>query len=268
MNVRDIKGRPKFESGVFLGYVLWKQLDGFHLRWTTKKRKIHKFQGKVAYHPKLRITRIVLPKSELKIYETGEKMIQWNSPEERKLNGIDFVTPGNFTLELRIDNKKVKPKMIFLGPEMKNPESNPFNIIQIPEEKILEKEIKNKLDKKIQESLRELEPKAIYEYIPESKPEPVYEPESEPAYEPEPEPEPVYESEPEPAYEPEPEPAYESEPEPAYEPEPEPEPVYESAPKPEIKPLYESLPEKKPEEIENIEERKKKLTTAKNNRLN
>ncbi|MFX1549425.1 MAG: hypothetical protein ACFFB9_03645, partial [Promethearchaeota archaeon] len=171
MNVRDLKGRPKFESGEFLGFVLWKQSDGFHLRWNTKKGKTHNFQGKVIYKTKLRITKIVNPKTQLKIYETGEKMIQWNSAEEGKINGIDFVTPGNFTLELRIGKKKIKPKTIFLGFEMKNPESNPFNIIQITEEKILEEDIKRKLGKKIKGPLKEIEPKAIYELLTE----PVYE---------------------------------------------------------------------------------------------
>ena len=39
MNVKEIKGHINFSSGQFLGYVLWKQSDGFHLRWTTKGKK-------------------------------------------------------------------------------------------------------------------------------------------------------------------------------------------------------------------------------------
>ena len=57
MNVRELKGRTKFESGKFLGYVLWKQSDGFHLRWTTKGGKSHNFQGKLVYQTKLKILR-------------------------------------------------------------------------------------------------------------------------------------------------------------------------------------------------------------------
>ncbi|MFX0143337.1 MAG: hypothetical protein ACFE9C_04610, partial [Candidatus Hodarchaeota archaeon] len=277
MNVRDLKGRPKFESDQFLGFILWNQSDGFHLRWSIKKAKTHNFQGKLVYQTKLRITRVVNTKTHLKIYETEEKMIQWNSPKEGKLNGIDFVTPGNFTLELRIDNKKIKPKKIFLGFEMKNPESNPFNIIQVTEEKILDNEVKRKLAKKIKGPLKEIEPKAIYEFLsepiyeprpepePEFEPEPMYEPkpepepelEPEPIYEPEPEPEPEFE--PKPIYEPEPEPEPELEPEPIYEPEPEsepelePEPIYEPDPEPEPEPelepgpIYEPEPELEPE---------------------
>ena len=58
MIVRDIKGRPKFEPGQFLGYYLWKQSDGFHLRWSSKEGKTHSFQGKIVYQTKLKITRI------------------------------------------------------------------------------------------------------------------------------------------------------------------------------------------------------------------
>ena len=250
MNIRDTKGRPKFESEQLIGYYLWKQSDGFHLRWTTKKGKSHNFQGKIMHQDKLKITRIVNPKTECKIYEMGENLIHWNSLGEDQLNGIDFFTAGNFTIELRIDNKKAKPKSILIGFEMKNPENNPFHIIQNTDEEINEKEIKRKLNLKAKGQLKEIEPEALYEVSLgpkfELEPEPVYEPELEPVYESEPEPvyepepEPLYESEPEPVYEPEPEPVYEPEPEPVYEPEPE--PVYE----PEPEPVYEPEPELEP----------------------
>ena len=45
MNVNSIKGRPNFSSGQFLGYLLWKQTDGFHLRWTTKGDKKKNLSG-------------------------------------------------------------------------------------------------------------------------------------------------------------------------------------------------------------------------------
>ena len=241
MNVNNIKGRPKFTSGQFLGYILWKQTDGFHLRWTTKRRKAYNFQGKIVFHPKLKITKIVRPETGIKIHETGEKTIQWNTIEKIKINGLDFVTPGNFTLELRINKKKIKPKSIFLGSQMKKPESNPFTITQITTEEKLKKEVKRKLKQKIKEPSREIEPAPIYELIPELKYEPIPEPEPEPVYEPTPEPEP------ESVYEPTPEP----EPEPVYEPipEPEPKPVYEPIPEPEPEPVYEPTPEPEPEPV-------------------
>ncbi len=124
MNVNNIKGRPKFTPGQFLGYILWKQTDGFHLRWTAKGKKAYNFQGKIIFHPKLQITKIVSPETGIKIQETGEKTIQWNIIEKTKINGLDFVTPGNFTLELRINKKKIKAKSIFLGSEMIKPEGN------------------------------------------------------------------------------------------------------------------------------------------------
>ena len=45
MKVNNIRGRPKFSSGQFLGYVLWKQTDGFHLRWITKGNKKKNLSG-------------------------------------------------------------------------------------------------------------------------------------------------------------------------------------------------------------------------------
>lgn len=57
MNVNDIKARLKLDPGQFLGYVLWNQTDGFHLRWTTKGKKVYTFQGKITCQKKLKITR-------------------------------------------------------------------------------------------------------------------------------------------------------------------------------------------------------------------
>ena len=288
MNVNNIKGRPNFSSGQFLGYVLWKQTDGFHLRWTTKGDKKKTFQGKISYQNKLKITKIARPETEVKIHKTATNLIQWSATEKGRINGFDFVALGNFAVELRINNKKIKPKRIFLGQLIGRPPNNPIIIIQFisADEKVVEKDFKRKLKEKSKELLKEVEPEPLYEsilktqlkfqpvkepepvYEPEPEPEPVYEPEPEPVYEPEPEPvyepepepvyepepEPVYEPEPEPVYEPEPEPVYEPEPEPVYEPEPEPEPIYKPDPEPihepEPEPIYEGLPEVKPESLE------------------
>jgi len=262
MIVNNIKGRPEFNSGQFLGYVFWKQLDGFHLRWTAKGKKVYSFQGKITSDSKLKLTKKIRTETAETINQINENSIEWNTSEQSELNGLDFLTPGNFSIELRINKKKVKTKNIFLGPQMEQPESNPFNITQITvgkEIKIEKKKVKK--DAKFKEEEIKIpiyvpEPEPVYEPEPEPvyepEPEPVYEPEPEPVYEPEPEP--VYEPEPEPVYEPEPEPVYEPEPEPVYEPEPE--PVYEPEPELEIKPLYESLPEQKPEEVKEITEKK------------
>ena len=75
MNVKEIKGRTEFSSGKFLGYVLWKQSDGFHLRWTTKGKKEHDFQGKIICHTKVLITKRLKPESKDKIKKTGGKII-------------------------------------------------------------------------------------------------------------------------------------------------------------------------------------------------
>ncbi len=256
MNVKNIKGRTEYNSGQFVGYVLWKQSDGFHLRWTTKGSKPQNFQGKIICEDKVMITKRVRPKTKV---DTREKnTIGWDAILEGQEDGFDFRTPGNFTVDLRIKKKKIKTKNIFLGPNLTQPESNPFTIIQKIAERKLEvdtkkvkKEPKKKVEKVIKETKPEPEPEPVYEPTPEPEPEPVYEPtpepEPEPVYEPtpEPEPEPVYEPTPEPEPEPVYEPTPEPEPEPVYEPtpEPEPEPVYEPTPEPEPEPVYEPTPE-------------------------
>lgn len=113
MNVNDIKGRTEFNSGKFLGYVLWKQSDGFHLRWNTKGSKEHKFQGIITFQTKRRITRRVRSETKKDIKETKTNTIEWDTTLQNDRDGFDFLTPGDFTLELRINKKKLSQKAYF-----------------------------------------------------------------------------------------------------------------------------------------------------------
>ena len=175
MNVINIKGRPKFTSGQFLGYVLWKQSDGFHLRWTTEGNKASNFQGKVTSQTKLKIVKRVRLENEDNINATEKNTIEWNTKVKNQIDGVDFLTPGDFTVELRINKKKINPKNIFLGAQMIQPEKNPFTITQITVKKKIER-------KKRKESIYEPtpEPEPVYEPTPELEPEPIYEPTPEP----------------------------------------------------------------------------------------
>ena len=228
MNVKEIKGRVDFSSGQFLGYVLWRQSDGFHLRWTTKGKKENHFQGKIVCEKKVMITQIVKSESKDKIKKRESKTIEWDTTVKNDIDGLNFLTPGSFELELLIDKKKIKPKSIFLGPQMIQPESNPFTITQkTPDKKyILDEPVVKKRAK----------PEPVYEPTPEPELEPIHEPTSEP----EPEPEPIHEPIPEP--------------EPVYEPTPEPEPVYEPTPEPESDVISEPFYIPKPEDDEEIED--------------
>ncbi|GAI77241.1 unnamed protein product, partial [marine sediment metagenome] len=65
MNVKNIKGRTEYNSGKFLGYVLWKHSDGFHLRWTTKGSKTQNFQGKIIFEDKFMISKRIIPETKI-----------------------------------------------------------------------------------------------------------------------------------------------------------------------------------------------------------
>ncbi|MBY9021223.1 MAG: hypothetical protein KGD67_09205, partial [Candidatus Lokiarchaeota archaeon] len=107
MNVKEIKGLTNFSSGKFLGYVLWKHHDGFHLRWTTKGKKEFDFQGKIICQTKILITKTLKSETKDQIKKIGNKAIEWNTTLKTDIDGLDFLTPDNFEIELRIDNKKV-----------------------------------------------------------------------------------------------------------------------------------------------------------------
>jgi hypothetical protein len=280
MNVKQLKGKPNYTKKKFSGYVLWKQSNGFHLRWMTRKGKKHSFQGTLTYQGKILITKKDNIQLEDKLAKAEKKTIKWDVKGQDQFVGFNFLTPKSFTLELQIDNKKIKPKEIYLGPGMENPEENPF-LIDIPyRERVPNADLEPKPISQPESgpvTQPELEPisqpklkpvtQPELEPISQPEPEPVTQPEPGPIYELEgeyfspdqkinnwltqlkehrtayePETEPAYESEGEPVYESKPEPAYESKPESVYESKPE--PAYESKPEPvyepETEPTYES----------------------------
>ena len=150
MNVKELLGRPDFTPGKFSGYVLWKQSDGFHLRWAKKGKKKQTFQGKISCSDKVKIIRVKRKDNVYKINETQKNTMEWSTILEEGVDGFDFLTPGDFEVELRVEKKKIKSKTIFLGSDMKQADNNPFKILQPPGELILGDEIK-KDEPKIEE---------------------------------------------------------------------------------------------------------------------
>ena len=130
MNVKNIVGRTQFSAGEFLGYVLWKQSDGVHLSWTSKGKKTATFQGKITTQSKIRLVKVIKPESADDINQSGNNIIEWNVDTQGQIEGFVFLTPEDFTIELKVNKKKIKPKTIFIGPQMLNPEKNPFTITQ------------------------------------------------------------------------------------------------------------------------------------------
>ena len=119
MNVKEIKGRTDFSSGQFLGYVFWKHSDGFHLRWTTKGKKEHDFQGKIIFQTKVLLTKKLRPESKDDIKQSESKTIEWDTTLKNDIDGVDFLTPGNFNLCIIIIN-------IFTAPGNYNKAICPF----------------------------------------------------------------------------------------------------------------------------------------------
>ena len=130
MNVKKLVGRTQFSAGEFLGYVLWKQSDGVHLSWTSKGKKKVTFQGTITTQSKIRLVKVIRLESADHINESGNNTIEWNVDTGGQIEGFVFLTPEDFTIELKVNKKKIKAKTIFIGPQMVNPEKNPFTITQ------------------------------------------------------------------------------------------------------------------------------------------
>jgi hypothetical protein len=231
MNVKELKGKPSINLKKFSGYLLWKKSNGFHIRWMTKKGKKDTFQGILTYQDKIMITEKINIQSEDKLSKKEGKTLKWEVKGQDQLVGFTFLTPRSFTLELKVNNKNLKPNKIFIGPNMLNPEDNPF-MVDRPIRKIVPKPVLSSIpeSKPIFESSVELESEPLDDTapVPESKTEKSEVFPAEPEYKPVTEPEPLDDTGLAP--ESETERIKEIPIEPEYKPVPEPEPLYEEVP--------------------------------------
>ena len=90
MNVKDLIGRPKFDSGQFLGYILWKQSDGFHLKWSKKGGKEYHFQGKII--SETRIAQKLRIGTTDRFSESENRTTEWNTKIDEKMDDNCYLT--------------------------------------------------------------------------------------------------------------------------------------------------------------------------------
>ena len=127
--VETLQEEPQFGPGSALGYFLWHDADGFHMRWTTKGKR-HMFSGKiVASEEILKFVPVELERSDKAFVGPERKTIRWSTRAKGGIDGFDFRIQGKIiTVYLEIDNKKTKTAQIWLGNSKVHPKSNPFKV--------------------------------------------------------------------------------------------------------------------------------------------
>ncbi len=121
------RGQPGFEVGGSLGYFLWHDADGWHLRWTTRGRT-RVFSGTISttgvFHD---VRRVALESSDLSLRTSA--LLAWRSSNTGGLDGFDFSTTGDrLTFSLVLDGFPVAMNQIYVGAGRSHPSSNPFTL--------------------------------------------------------------------------------------------------------------------------------------------
>ncbi len=120
-------GKPDFEGGEGLGAALWRDDDGWHLRFTTKGKQ-HSFSGWVGT-PDGHFTNVVFIRPERGDWariNPADKRVVFDVNVKGGVDGFDFRSnSAHFTFQILIDGREM-PGRIFIGKNGRNPSKLPF----------------------------------------------------------------------------------------------------------------------------------------------
>jgi hypothetical protein len=127
---RDWQGRPDFEQGESLGYFVWRDDDGWHVRWTTKGKR-RTFAGTISCDGAFMNVEPVSKGQRDWVKRRGDGVIRFDTVVEGGVDGVDFrLSPSaeRITFDLEMDGRPVAPDLVRLGARKRRPASVPFTI--------------------------------------------------------------------------------------------------------------------------------------------
>lgn len=121
------RGQPDVRAGEALGYFVWFDGDGWHVRWTTRGRT-RRFAGLVSSDSTLYdVRRVRMERGDLTA--RGPNVVAWEAGNTGHLDGFDFRANGDrLTFTLRIDGTPAAVSQIFIGDREAHPGGNPFTV--------------------------------------------------------------------------------------------------------------------------------------------
>jgi hypothetical protein len=138
------KGDPKVDFAPAQGYFIWQDDNGWHVRWTTKGKKV-RFEGSVEADGKIEQFEAVSADKKDLIRRVGNDEISFSTRTQAGVDGFNFrLSKGvdylqfNLTLDGRVPDRTA----VKLGSKKLNPPGGPFVIDRRPDSK------KEKGDKK------------------------------------------------------------------------------------------------------------------------
>jgi hypothetical protein len=124
------QGRPDFTKGEALGYFVWRDAEGWHVRWTTKGKR-RTFSGTVSCDGAFMQFAPVAKGRRDYVKKVAEHTIKFDTVVEGGMDGIDFrLSPSTetVTFDLLMDGERVAPELVRVGAGKTRPPKVPFSI--------------------------------------------------------------------------------------------------------------------------------------------
>jgi hypothetical protein len=127
----EAEGQPEsLRDAGDLGYYIWHDRDGFHLR-TTGPGPRHVFRATLRTDGRFADVRLVrLEGDDGYVIRDGGRRLDLRFETWSAVDGVDFqvLNDDRIRFELRIDGRLAPTERIFLGREGRHPSRNPFTI--------------------------------------------------------------------------------------------------------------------------------------------
>jgi hypothetical protein len=124
-----VRGQPGIEEGKVLGYFIWMDQEGFHLRWCTDG-KPYLFTGRIDTDKPIKELKDVREESGgwAKIY--GNRIVMFSKTSRGQVDGLDLIVPNGriVQIEFHIDGIEPTPEQVFLGEKGQHPKGVPLKI--------------------------------------------------------------------------------------------------------------------------------------------
>lgn len=121
-------GRPDFQAGGDLGYFIWHDGDGWHVRWTTAGRT-RMFSGAVSTDGTFRDVKAVRTEKGGVAVRTA-RQLNFRATSSGGVDGFDFRTTGDrLTFRLQIDGSLAEGGRVSVGAAGAHP-GNPFTVVR------------------------------------------------------------------------------------------------------------------------------------------
>ena len=125
----QVRGQPSMEEGKVLGYFIWVDKDGFHLRWCTDGTP-YLFTGRIDADKPIKEIKDVReePGGWAKIY--GNRIVMFSKTSRGQVDGLDLTIPQGriVQIEFHIDGLEPTPEQVFLGEKGAHPKGVPLKI--------------------------------------------------------------------------------------------------------------------------------------------